>query len=102
MIRPFTAVLPLLLLSACSGPGAGAADARILHVLQAAGEVDRSAGLLGSETGSDSAVRALGARLAADHAAAGGAAAALARRLRLQPAENPTSGRFRAEGARTR
>ena len=74
-------------------------DAQIASIVVTANQVDIDAGKLAQKKGSNAEVKAFGKQMVTDHTAVNKQAAALAKKLKLKPQDNPTSKSLKSGGA---
>src|SRR5690242_7433708 len=65
-------------------------DAQIAAIVVTANQVDIDAGKLAQKKGSNAEVKAFGKQMVTDHTAVNKQAVALAKKLKLEPQDNPT------------
>jgi putative membrane protein len=100
-MRVFAIVAAALLEAAVTTASAQAInDAQIAHIVVTANQVDIDAGKLASSMGSNPEVKKFGAQMVTDHAGVNKQASELAARLKVTPADNPTSQSLKAGGAK--
>lgn len=73
-------------------------DAQIAAIVVAANQVDIDAGRLAGEHATNADVKAFGRQMVTDHSGVNKQATALVQRLKVTPAENPTSRELKAGG----
>src|SRR5689334_8520942 len=74
-------------------------DAQIAAIVVTANQVDIDAGKLAQKKGSNAEVKAFGKQMVTDHTAVNKQAVALAKKLKLEPQDNPTSKSLKLRGA---
>ena len=72
-------------------PAAGPTDAQIAHIVVTANQVDINAGKLAQSKASNKEVKAFAKQMVTDHTGVNKQAAALVKRLKVKPEDNPTS-----------
>ena len=77
---------------------AGPTGEQIVHILVTANQVDIDAGKLAQSKGSNKEVKAFGKQMVTDHTAVNKQAAALVKKLKAKPQDNPTSQSLKAGG----
>jgi putative membrane protein len=92
------AVAASLLLAATAASAQAPNDAQIASIVVTANQVDIDAGKLAQSRGSNPEVKAFGKQMVTDHTAVNKQAAALAKKLKLKPQDNPTSKSLKAGG----
>jgi putative membrane protein len=75
-------------------------DAQIASIVVTANQVDIDAGKVAQSKGSNAEVKAFGKQMVTDHTAVNKQAAALAKKLKLKPQDNPTSQSLKSGGAK--
>jgi len=91
-----------LFLAASLAGAQGAApptDAQIAHIVVTANQVDIDAGKLAESKGSNKEVKAFGKQMVTDHSGVNQQATALVTKLKVTPADNPTSHSVKNGGA---
>ena len=78
----------------------GVNDAQIASIVVTANQVDIDAGKLAASKATNAEVKAFGERMATDHAGVNKAATELVTKLKVTPADNPTSQALKAGGER--
>jgi putative membrane protein len=85
-------VAVLVLLGSVAGVSAqGVTDAQIAHIVVTANQVDIDAGKLAASMGSSPEVKKFGQQMVTDHTGVNKQAGDLAAKLKVTPADNPTS-----------
>jgi putative membrane protein len=92
------AVAASLFLAATAASAQAPNDAQIASIVVTANQVDIDAGKLAQSRGSNPEVKAFGKQMVTDHTAVNKQAAALAKKLKLKPQDNPTSKSLKAGG----
>jgi putative membrane protein len=94
------AVVAAMLVGLWSGPvsGQGITDAQIAHIVVTANQVDIDAGKLAAAMASKPEVKKFGEQMVTDHAGVNKSAVDLATKLKVTPADNPTSQNLKAGG----
>ncbi len=92
------AVAASLFLAATTAAAQAPNDAQIASIVVTANQVDIDAGKLAQSRGSNPEVKAFGKQMVTDHTAVNKQAAALAKKLKLKPQDNPTSKSLKAGG----
>ena len=91
-MRLFAFVLGALLCVAVAGASAQSInDAQIAHIVVTANQVDIDAGKLATSMASNPEVKKFGQQMVTDHTGVNKQAADLAAKLKVTPADNPTS-----------
>jgi putative membrane protein len=93
-----TAVAAALFLAATTASAQAPNDAQIASIVVTANQVDIDAGKLAQSRGSNPEVKAFGKQMVTDHTAVNKQAAALAKKLKLKPQDNPTSQSLKSGG----
>jgi putative membrane protein len=88
----------LLCLSAGGAFAQGITDAQIAHIVVTANQVDIDAGKLAASMGANPEVKKFGEQMVTDHTGVNKQAADLASKLKVTPADNPTSQSLKAGG----
>jgi putative membrane protein len=88
----------LLCLSAGGAFAQGITDAQIAHIVVTANQVDIDAGKLAASMGANPEVKKFGEQMVTDHTGVNKQAADLAGKLKVTPADNPTSQSLKAGG----
>jgi putative membrane protein len=88
----------LLLVSAGVASAQGVTDAQIAHIVVTANQVDIDAGKLAASKGSNAEVKKFGQQMVTDHTGVNKQASELAAKLKVTPADNPTSQSLKAGG----
>jgi putative membrane protein len=89
-----------LTLSAAGAFAQGPNDAQIAHIVVTANQVDIDAGKLAADWGTHAEVKAFGTMMATDHMGVNKLATDLAGKLKVKPADNPTSQSLKSGGAK--
>jgi len=76
----------------------GITDAQIAHIVVTANQVDIDAGKLAASMATNPDVKKFGAQMVTDHTGVNKSAVELANKLKLTPADNPTSQTLKAGG----
>jgi len=98
-MRLFALVAGALLCVAVSGASAQSInDAQIAHIVVTANQVDIDAGKLATSMASNPEVKKFGQQMVTDHTGVNKQAADLAAKLKVTPADNPTSESLKAGG----
>jgi putative membrane protein len=82
-----------------AAPSSGPTDAQIASIVVTANQVDIDAGKLAESKGSAKEVKAFGKQMVTDHTGVNQQAVALVTKLKVTPADNPTSQALKAGGA---
>src|SRR5215471_10230118 len=77
--------------SAAFAQGAAPTDPQIAHIVVTANQVDIDAGKLAESKGTNKDVKEFGKQMVTDHTGVNKQAAALAKKLKVAPEDNPTS-----------
>ena len=91
-------LFPALILATVSATGQTITDAQIASIVVTANQVDIDAGKLAASRAADAAVREFGQQMVTDHANVNRVATELVTKLRVTPADNPTSQALKAGG----
>jgi putative membrane protein len=94
------ALAAALLLAATTAAAQAPNDAQIASIVVTANQVDIDAGKLAQSKGGNAEVKAFGKQMVTDHTAVNKQAAALAKKLKLKPQDNPTSQSLKSGGAK--
>jgi putative membrane protein len=98
-MRTFVAVAALVLSAlATTARGQAIDDAQIAHIVVTANQVDIDAGKLAASMATNPEVKKFGQQMVTDHTGVNKQAADLAARLKVTPADNPTSQSLKAGG----
>jgi putative membrane protein len=98
----FVAVTALVFLALTTAAwGQAIDDAQIAHIVVTANQVDIDAGKLAASKAFNPEVRKFGQQMVTDHTGVNKQAADLAARLKVTPADNPTSQSLKAGGDKT-
>jgi putative membrane protein len=98
-MRRFVAVAALVLSAlATTARGQAIDDAQIAHIVVTANQVDIDAGKLAASMATNPEVKKFGQQMVTDHTGVNKQAADLAARLKVTPADNPTSQSLKAGG----
>lgn len=89
-----------LFLAATTAAAQAPNDAQIASIVVTANQVDIDAGKVAQSKGSNAEVKAFGKQMVTDHTAVNKQAAALAKKLKLEPQDNPTSQSLKSGGAK--
>ena len=92
------AIAATLFLASTAAAAQAPNDAQIASIVVTANQVDIDAGKLAQSKGSNPEVKAFGKQMVTDHTAVNKQAAALAKKLKLKPQDNPTSQSLKAGG----
>src|SRR5690606_741299 len=87
-----------LLLAAVPAWGQAPNDAQIASIVVTANQVDIDAGKLAQSNAGNAEVKAFGKQMVTDHTAVNKQAAALVKKLKVKPQDNPTSQSLKAGG----
>ncbi|HKW92252.1 MAG TPA: DUF4142 domain-containing protein [Methylomirabilota bacterium] len=88
----------LLCLSVGEASAQGITDAQIAHIVVTANQVDIDAGKLAASMATNPEVKRFGEQMVTDHTGVNKSAVELARKLKVTPADNPTSQSLKAGG----
>ena len=88
----------LLCLSVSGASAQGITDAQIAHIVVTANQVDIDAGKVAASMASNPEVKKFGEQMVTDHTGVNKAAVDLATKLKVTPADNPTSQSLKAGG----
>ena len=88
----------LLSLSVGEASAQGITDAQIAHIVVTANQVDIDAGKLAASTATNPEVKKFGEQMVTDHTGVNKSAVELATKLKVTPADNPTSQNLKAGG----
>jgi len=88
----------LLCLSVGEASAQGITDAQIAHIVVTANQVDIDAGKLAASMATNPDVKKFGEQMVTDHTGVNKSAVELANKLKLTPADNPTSQTLKAGG----
>ena len=91
-------VVALLCLSATGASAQAINDAQIAHIVVTANQVDIDAGKLAASMGTNPEVKKFGQQMVTDHTGVNKQATDLATKLKVTPADNPTSQSLKAGG----
>jgi putative membrane protein len=91
-------VAGLLAVSIAGASAQAITDAQIAHIVVTANQVDIDAGKLAASKGSNAEVKKFGQQMVTDHTGVNKQASALAAKLKVTPADNPTSQSLKAGG----
>jgi putative membrane protein len=94
-------VAGLLALAVAGASAQGVTDAQIAHIVVTANQVDIDAGKLAASKGSNAEVKKFGQQMVTDHTGVNKQATALATKLKVTPADNPTSQSLKEGGEKT-
>src|SRR5262245_39880593 len=98
-MRLFAIVSVTVLCVAVAGASAQSIhDAQVAHILVTANQVDIDAGQLAASMASNPEVKKFGQQMVTDHTGVNKQAADLAAKLKVMPADNPTSQSLKAGG----
>ena len=90
-MKAFAIVAALLCLSVAGASAQAINDAQIAHIVVTANQVDIDAGKLAASMGTNAEVKKFGQMMVTDHTGVNKQAADLAAKLKVTPADNPTS-----------
>ena len=88
----------LLCLSVSGASAQGITDAQIAHIVVTANQVDIDAGKVAASMATNREVKKFGEQMVTDHTGVNKAAVELATKLKVTPADNPTSQSLKAGG----
>ena len=91
-------VAGLLAVSVAVASAQAITDAQIAHIVVTANQVDIDAGTLAASKGSNAEVKKFGQQMVTDHTGVNKQASELAAKLKVTPADNPTSQSLKAGG----
>jgi putative membrane protein len=91
-------VTGLLAASVATASAQSITDAQIAHIVVTANQVDIDAGKLAASKGSNAEVKKFGQQMVTDHTGVNKQASELAAKLKVTPADNPTSQSLKAGG----
>jgi putative membrane protein len=91
-------VTGLLAASVATASAQAITDAQIAHIVVTANQVDIDAGKLAASKGSNAEVKKFGQQMVTDHTGVNKQASELAAKLKVTPADNPTSQSLKAGG----
>jgi putative membrane protein len=98
-MKPFAIVAAVALCLAAAGASAQTIDdAQIAHIVVTANQVDIDAGKLAASMASSAEVKKFGQQMVTDHTGVNKQASDLAAKLKVTPADNPTSQSLKAGG----
>jgi putative membrane protein len=89
-------VAGLLVVSVAVASAQAITDAQIAHIVVTANQVDIDAGTLAASKGSNAEVKKFGQQMVTDHTGVNKQASELAAKLKVTPADNPTSQSLKA------
>ena len=90
-MKTFAIVAALLCLSVAGASAQAINDAQIAHIVVTANQVDIDAGKLAASMGTNAEVKKFGQMMVTDHTGVNKQAGELAAKLKVTPADNPTS-----------